>query len=148
MKQFSLTEYLKNPNRKVVTREGAGVRIICTDRIRTYLDKDYPILGLVKNRFDGSEMVAGFKSNGESKDKNWDLFFDPEQKACPFKKEDIDTLAETIEGVDLLRHNQSLVWSCSRYNDGRYWFANGHSGYSFGGYFHYSLLTVPIVLHR
>ena len=32
MKQFSLKEYLKNPNQRVVTVDGEEVRIICTDR--------------------------------------------------------------------------------------------------------------------
>ena len=32
MKQFSLEEYLEHPDRKVVTRDGRSVRIICTDR--------------------------------------------------------------------------------------------------------------------
>ena len=31
MKQFDLQEYLKNPSRKVVTRDGRDVRIICTN---------------------------------------------------------------------------------------------------------------------
>ena len=31
MKQFNLEEYLANPTRKIVTREGKPVRIICTD---------------------------------------------------------------------------------------------------------------------
>ena len=31
MKQFSLSEYLKNPSRKVVTREGKTARIGCKD---------------------------------------------------------------------------------------------------------------------
>ena len=31
MKQFNLEEYLKNPSRKIVTREGKPARIICTD---------------------------------------------------------------------------------------------------------------------
>ena len=31
MKQFNLEEYLANPNRQVVTRDGRPVRIICTD---------------------------------------------------------------------------------------------------------------------
>ena len=31
MKQFSLEEFLKNPNRKVVTRDGRAVKIHCTD---------------------------------------------------------------------------------------------------------------------
>lgn len=31
MKQFNLQEYLSHPERKVVTRDGRPVRIICTD---------------------------------------------------------------------------------------------------------------------
>lgn len=31
MEQFTLEKYLKNPNRKVVTRDGRAVRILCTD---------------------------------------------------------------------------------------------------------------------
>lgn len=44
MKQFNLEEYLKNPSKKVVTRDGRNVRIICTDRESTY----FPIIALVK----------------------------------------------------------------------------------------------------
>ena len=35
MEQFSLAEYLKNPNRKIITRGGRSVRIVCTDMIGT-----------------------------------------------------------------------------------------------------------------
>lgn len=42
MKQFNLEEYQKNPNRKVITRDGRNVRIICTDKRKD----DYPILAL------------------------------------------------------------------------------------------------------
>ena len=31
MRPFNLDEYLKDPSRKVVTRDGKSVRIICTD---------------------------------------------------------------------------------------------------------------------
>ena len=31
MKQFNLDEYLKNPTKKVITRDGNSVRILCTD---------------------------------------------------------------------------------------------------------------------
>ena len=31
MKQFNLEEYLKNPSRKVITRDGREARIICTE---------------------------------------------------------------------------------------------------------------------
>ena len=45
MKQFNLDEYLKNPSKKVVTRMGRKVRIICTDRE----DSIYPVVALVKD---------------------------------------------------------------------------------------------------
>ena len=35
MKQFNLEEYLNNPSKKVVTRDGRAVKIYCTD----YIDK-------------------------------------------------------------------------------------------------------------
>lgn len=44
MKPFNLEEYLKNPSRKIVTRDGRVVeRILCTDAVG-----HYPIVALVK----------------------------------------------------------------------------------------------------
>lgn len=40
MRQFNLQEFIDNPSRKVVTRDGRKVRIICTDR----KDLDFPIM--------------------------------------------------------------------------------------------------------
>lgn len=64
------------------------------------------------------------------------------------QKSDIDELAETIEGADLLRDFTSGVWSCSRYVESYGWFANG--GYGFAGNVGlcYSFLAVPLVLYR
>ena len=42
MKQFNLDEYLKNPSRKVVTRNGRSVRIVCCDA-----KGGHPVIGLV-----------------------------------------------------------------------------------------------------
>lgn len=36
MKQFSLDEYLKNPSKKVITRDGRNVKIHCTNFLGTY----------------------------------------------------------------------------------------------------------------
>ena len=36
MKPFNLDEYLKNPSRKVVTRDAVNARIICTDARGVY----------------------------------------------------------------------------------------------------------------
>ena len=45
MEQFDLEKYLKNPSRKIITRDGKSARIICTNR----LDENYPVLALVNN---------------------------------------------------------------------------------------------------
>ena len=52
MKEFSLEEYLSNPNRKIVTRDGRKVtRFLCTDAkgpfpivalVETYNNSEYP----------------------------------------------------------------------------------------------------------
>lgn len=51
MKQFNLEEYLANPSRKVVTKDGNNVRIVCTD-VKSEL---YPVLALVDN---GKEEIS------------------------------------------------------------------------------------------
>ena len=76
MKPFSLDEYLKNPSKKVVTKEGKTVkRILCTDA-----RGNYPIVALIEE---------GCYDNALSytKDGKWrvnestrhDLFFAPEK---------------------------------------------------------------------
>lgn len=77
MKEFSLEEYLKNPDREVVTRNGRKVRIICTDR-----KGDSPIIALVHNADDGQEVGYAFYPDGKyfiDKDDEFDLFFAPEK---------------------------------------------------------------------
>lgn len=77
MKEFSLEEYLKNPSRKIVTRDGKSVRIICTDKRNSI----YPIIALCLME-DGSERLSSYSPNGKeclSKDSCLDLFFVPEK---------------------------------------------------------------------
>ena len=78
MKEFSLEEYLKNPDREVVTRDGRKVRIICTDR-----KGDTPIIALIYNENEGQEYGYAFYSDGKyfraEKDDELDLFFAPEK---------------------------------------------------------------------
>ena len=45
MRPFNLDEYLANPSRKVVTRDGRSVRIICTDRDK----ENYPVIALFRD---------------------------------------------------------------------------------------------------
>ncbi len=78
MKQFNLEEYLKNPSRKVVTRDGRNVRIICTNA-----KGGYPVVVLIEEQYSNRESIYTFTKNG-----NWsisgeesinDLFFAPEK---------------------------------------------------------------------
>lgn len=73
MKQFNLEEYLANPNRKVVSREGRPVRILCTDLD----DADYPVAAAI-----GNINPTTFTPNGQFQfgvETKYDLFFAPEK---------------------------------------------------------------------
>ena len=77
MKKFDLQEYIKNPSRKVVTRDGKSVRILCTDA-----KGPYPIAALVRNE-DNEDSACIFKEDGtflEGSKSSHDLFFDVETK--------------------------------------------------------------------
>ena len=70
MKQFSLEEYLANPSKKVVTRDGRDVRIICTD----FNNPKFPVIGEIE----GSEWPISFTASGRQDavgESPIDLFF-------------------------------------------------------------------------
>ena len=76
MKQFSIEEYLKNPERKVVTRDGRVItKILCTDA-----KGDYPIVALVESPDGAVENSFSYTNNGKIYSGNivscGDLFFD------------------------------------------------------------------------
>ena len=76
MKAFNLEEYLKNPKRKVVTRDGRNVRIVCTD----VKSESYPVLALVDNG--DEEICNSYTKEGRFRTDNEvprDLFFAPEK---------------------------------------------------------------------
>lgn len=80
MKQFNLEEYLKDPNKKVVTRDGRNARIICTDRKGT----EYSV-GALCTMSKESEDCYFYFPNGRmyldaDADSCMDLFFAPEKK--------------------------------------------------------------------
>ena len=77
MKPFNLEEYLKNPSKKVVTRDGRDVRIICTDA----KSKKYQVVALVKKK-GGHEVLVTFDTSGKYRseyNRCLDLFFTPEK---------------------------------------------------------------------
>lgn len=75
MKEFNLDEYLKNPKRKVVTRDGREVtRILCTDA----KSKNYPIVALIKSPDEEEEYPLRYTVNGQyfpDYKQQYDLFF-------------------------------------------------------------------------
>ena len=78
MKRFNLEEYLKNPSKKVVTRMGRKVRIICTDRE----DSIYPIVALVKDDNKELDILVTYTKDGIPAEYNevyYTLFFAPEK---------------------------------------------------------------------
>ena len=77
MEQFNLEKYLANPSRKVVTRDGCPVRILCTDK-KSYNEQ---IVGLIMGN-NGKEFISTWTQQGKSffnSDTPNDLFFAPEK---------------------------------------------------------------------
>ena len=95
MKQFSLDEYLKNPSKKVVTRDGRNVKIYCTN---------YAHERSIIAEIEGTGISESFAGDGKyytyESSKN-DLFFAPEK--------------ETEEHI-ITRDNIPLNWSCGKLN--------------------------------
>lgn len=111
--------------------------------------KKYENLGatgvLLKNGSPAAEFVSNFHS-----DKHNSIFALPTLLAAmeiQDQRNDIDELAKTIEGADLLRDFTSNVWSCSRYNESIGWFAIGSLGLAGNIRLCFSRLAVPVILY-
>ena len=77
MKEFNLEEYLANPNRRIVIRDGRAAKILCTDR-----NDERSIVALVTTP-DSKEQVCCYFPNGKyykAHDDCRDLIFAPENK--------------------------------------------------------------------
>ena len=78
MEQFSLEKYLANPSRKVVTRNGRNIRIVCTDK----RDLNFPIIALIETMPGGEEVTHSYTKDGKyytACSDILDLFFAPEK---------------------------------------------------------------------
>lgn len=76
MKQFDLEEFKKDASRRVVTRDGRSVRIVCTD-----VKNEFPIIALIIN--DSKEVLMDYNNNGKvfsDETSDLDLFFAPNIK--------------------------------------------------------------------
>lgn len=63
------------------------------------------------------------------------------------QKKDIDALAKTIEGADLLENFSADVWSCSRCYSYGGWIAYGSGGFAGGSRLCVRNAAVPVVLY-
>ena len=111
MEKFNLEEYLKNPARRVVTRDGRNARIISTDMN----SKNYPIVALVKLSDNTTEDVWTYTKDGEwdnYESTTYDLFFAPEKD-----KEQRFNL-KTLKPFDkvLGRDYDSVRWKCGLFS--------------------------------
>ena len=88
MKPFSSTEWLKDPQMPVRTRDGRPARIICISS----KDTDYPIIALIDNG--KYEMVNSFTKNGEA-------VIDPEDDLFLFNQKDtVKVILHTIDKIN------------------------------------------------
>lgn len=78
MKPFNLEEYLANPSRKVVTRDGIPAKILYTDA-----RGEYPVIALVEHYQETLDVTFSFTKDGkwctDGTNSNKDLFFAPEK---------------------------------------------------------------------
>ena len=94
MKQFNLEEYLKNPLRKVITRDGRNVKILCTN----FTKAQHIIAQIEGNDYSTAFHKDGIFVNGF--ESNIDLFFAP----------------ETHEGwINLYKNEHGISWLSPNY---------------------------------
>ena len=77
MKQFNLEEYLKDPSKKIVTREGLNAKIIYTEA-----KGKYPVIALIEDKYNKTESSADYTVDGKflAETTNYrDLFFATEK---------------------------------------------------------------------
>ena len=78
MKPFNLEEYLADPSRKVVTRDGIPAKILYTDA-----RGEYPVIALVEHYQETLDVTFSFTKDGkwctDGTNSNKDLFFAPEK---------------------------------------------------------------------
>lgn len=97
MKQFNLGEWLQDKNRKVMTRRGNPVRIICTDR--KHGEDDLPIVFL--EQCHNGEFLLTCRKDGrcDTYDTQYDLFFaDEEDELTEFEKRFIELIRFWMSG--------------------------------------------------
>ena len=103
MKQFNLEEYLKNPSKKVVTRDGRSVKIHCTNYIGAQ-----KIIAQVE----GNDYSSDFSNDGRfivGDESSCDLFFAQEKHEGWVNIYKAEVEIETF-GCLVTRYAGSYIW--------------------------------------
>ena len=74
MKQFNLEEYLANPSKKIITRDGRAVKIHCTN-----YDSRQPIIAELEYHNFSSSFTKDGRYYNDDRNSPYDLFFAPEK---------------------------------------------------------------------
>ena len=117
MQQFILEEYLKNPFRKIITRDGCEVKILYTKA-----NHEYSIIALITNE-DGIQFPRAFNKNGEychGTNSSSDLFFSEQEYV------DLSSTSENNEKFDpktlkpfdkvLVFNAEDMNWQCNLFS--------------------------------
>lgn len=64
-----------------------------------------------------------------------------------YRWKEIDALAESVEGADLLQAFTTNIWSCSRFSEACFWIAGGLSHASYQALMEFPCLAVPTILY-
>ena len=75
MKPFNLEEYLANPSKKVITRDGRNVTIHCTN-----FNSCQPIIAQIEGHNSSHSFTKDGKYFIDNRNSSYDLFFAPEKK--------------------------------------------------------------------
>ena len=149
---------LLNGQKALIFPKYSEEKLLERDQVAKWSARELSEIEALKVEDTISETVALF--NLGSPAANWVLLFvakDRRQFSLPsllaaleiqHQKEEIDALAETIEGADLLCDYTEVVLSCSRYSQSLgVWVADGSDCASFSTFTN-ACLAVPTILYR
>lgn len=97
MQQFDLSLWLQDKSRKVVTRRGNPVRIICTDR--KHGEDELPVVFLEEIKCGEMLLACGNDGRSDNYDTPYDLFFADEDELTEFEKVVQNLMDKSKQGV-------------------------------------------------
>ena len=115
MKQFNLQEYLFNPSRKIITRDGRPARVVCTD-----VKGKYPVIGLILHN-DTEEFMYNFTEDGRWSTgikSDRDLFFLEEHIDSSTSEKNKKFDPKSLKPFDkvLVRNDLGATWFCTTFS--------------------------------